>query len=77
MTIESAIRLLELVQGGVTTERLGRLRTCPESSEIVVCGDERTGQRFGQAACRAGHCMKIGSGGRNPGQRPYQLWAVW
>jgi hypothetical protein len=50
----------------------------PETAELVECADEKTGVRFGQAKCRAGHCLKIGSGGRNKGQaHAYQIWAVW
>jgi hypothetical protein len=50
----------------------------PESATLVECADEKTGVRFGQAKCRAGRCLKIGSGGRNKGSNhAYQIWAVW
>ena len=44
---------------------------------ILLTSDEKTGKRFGQAAKRAGSAVKIGSGGRNKGQRGYQIWASW
>ena len=93
MNIETAFRLLSAVPGGVTEDRLRKLtqpvmvNTCigptpfcvPESATLTVCGDEKTGVRFGNAKCRRGRCLKIGSGGRNKGSSvaPYQVWAVW
>ena len=45
---------------------------------IAYCGDERTGVRFGNAACRRNlNPIKIGGGGRNRGSiSAYQIW-VW
>ena len=42
------------------------------SAILVGCSDERTGQRFGNAKCRAGRAAKIGQS-----TFFYQLWAVW
>lgn len=86
MRIWTAFNLLKNLPGGATTRRLKLLftyriapgLTVPENAQLVVCGDEKTGQRFGQAKCRAGRCLKIGSGGRNRGSSySYQIWAVW
>lgn len=44
---------------------------------ILLTSDEKTGKRFGQATKRAGMAVKIGSGGRNKGQKSYQIWASW
>jgi hypothetical protein len=50
----------------------------PDTATLIECADEKTGIRFGQAKCRAGRCLKIGSGGRNKGDAyAYQIWAVW
>jgi hypothetical protein len=86
MRIETAATLLQSVPGGATQQRVDLLtlyqptpgQTVPESAKLVVCSDEKTGRRFGQAKCRAGRCLKIGSGGRNKGSdHAYQIWAVW
>ena len=44
---------------------------------VLRTSDEKTGRRFGDATKRKGMAVKIGSGGRNRGQRSYQLWASW
>jgi hypothetical protein len=83
MDLKIAYQKLTIMPGGVTADRLQKLteisNNVPDSANVVVCGDEKTGVRFGQAKCRAGRCLKIGSGGRNKGAtvRPYQIWAVW
>ena len=41
---------------------------------VVICADEFTGVRFGNANCRRGKCRKIGSA-RQP--YFYQAWATW
>ncbi len=43
----------------------------PET-RVEFCADERTGQRYGQAQCRAGRCEKIGYTTFTE-----QAWAVW
>jgi hypothetical protein len=72
--------------GGTTRRRVVALENlCVDLSEkqlanlrIDECQDERTGRRYGDAACRRGLAVKIGSGGRHKGSRyAYQLWAVW
>ena len=86
MNLKTAFTLLQSVPGGATQQRVDLLtlyqpspgQTVPESATLAVVSDERTGHRFGQAKCRAGRCLKIGSGGRNKGQsHAYQIWAVW
>ena len=81
MNIETAATLLNAVTGGCTPDRLRKLtaNTVPGSAILVECGDEKTGLRFGNAKCRRGRCLKIGSGGRNKNSSvpAYQVWAVW
>lgn len=77
MNLITSYIALQMVPGGITQSRVERLSNVPETAKLVVCGDEKTGRRFGQAKCREGKCAKIGSGGRNPGGKPYQVWAVW
>ena len=68
------------ITGGATDGRIARLMDVAHNQNlrIVTCADEKTGCRFGHAACRVGRCKKLGGGGRNRGQRyAYQVWAVW
>lgn len=46
---------------------------------LIRVADEKSGQRFGKSAKRAGMAVKIGGGGRNRGCKTgaYQLWASW
>ena len=78
--------LLDTVSGGFTAGRYDALcsaiRGIQDIEEVAratveECADEKTGLRYGQAACRRGRCAKLGSGGRNKGQRGYQVWLVW
>lgn len=65
------IECLNWVLDGLNPDEFSRLR-------VEECSDEHTGQRYGRAKKRTGRCRKIGSGGRNRGQRyAYQVWAVW
>ena len=41
-------------------------------ARLELCGDEKTGVRYGRAKCRAGRCKKIGNT-----TYQYQIWAVW
>ena len=77
MNLITSYVALQMVPGGITQARVDALANVPETAQLKVCGDEKTGRRFGQAKCRAGKCLKIGSGGRNKGQKSYQIWAVW
>jgi hypothetical protein len=86
MTRGKIEEMLETITGGVTqgrVEALERLCTTLKPDELAKlrveeCSDERTGQRYGLADCRAGRAIKIGGGGRNKGSRyAYQIWAVW
>lgn len=72
--------------GGYTFARASRISHALSALDIDAlnrahieeCADERTGRRYGNAACRKDRCVKIGSGGRNRGQKhAYQLWLVW
>lgn len=71
----AAADLLVDMPGGVNPERVAKLAAVlaehPNAS-LETCGDEKTGRRFGQAACRRGRTVKIGSSGFK-----YQIWAVW
>lgn len=60
-------------------ERYNHFKLLHPNAIILKCGYEKTGIRFGQSKKRLGKCYKIGSGGRNFGQRtkPYQLWVTW
>ena len=78
--------LFDNITGGMTEGRTARLIRLMaeldfdqlERLRIEECCDEKTGKRYGQAACRSGRCEKIGGGGRNRGNRySYQVWAVW
>lgn len=75
------------VPGGITHGRVDKLVDVMRSLNwrdglklrLEVCGDEKTGTRYGRAKCRVGKCAKIGSGGRNrhSAVNAYQIWAVW
>lgn len=78
--------LFQGITGGATPQRLRGIeylawvlnRKQFSKLRIVECQDEKTGERYGRAKCRAGRCMKIGGGGRNKGSRyAYQVWADW
>lgn len=58
---------------GQLARALDILKIHPEAV-LIECADERTGVRFGQAKCRAGRCVKIGSA-RQPYW--YQMWISW
>jgi hypothetical protein len=47
------------------------LRLHPDA-HVEVCADEKTGQRYGRARCRAHRCAKIGYTTFDR-----QFWAVW
>jgi hypothetical protein len=72
------------ITGGATDGRIRNLSDAmrefgipAEAFDIEECQDEKTGHRFGRAACRRGYAVKIGGGGRNRGSRyAYQVWAV-
>lgn len=67
-------------RGGSNASRIGRILGAAATltdeelarAYFVTCADEKTGRRFGDATCRAGRCMKIGSTTYS-----YQLWLVW
>lgn len=73
-----AIEMLESVQGTYTGQHINRAAALADvlvehpRATLVMCCDERTGKRFGQAKCRRGRCVKIGST-----TYKYQLWAEW
>ena len=77
-----AAEMLAAVPGGATLGRtamlVGLLETHHHRGVVLqVCGDERTGVRFGQAKCRQSpdgeRCaLKIGYSTYR-----YQLWATW
>lgn len=74
-----ARELLATVPGGLNASRYHLLQVVLSKfpdARVVECSAERTGRRFGRAACRAGRCIKLGGGGRGSA-RAYQLWAVW
>ena len=78
--------MLDSLTGGYTDRRY-ELATAiyksltPDERErfrLEECGDEHTGQRYGNRDCRRNRSKKIGGGGRNRGSRyAYQIWAVW
>jgi hypothetical protein len=54
-------------------ERAAEARGLPvDAARIETCADEKTGQRYGNAACRRGRAVKLG---RTTYQ--YQVWAVF
>jgi hypothetical protein len=86
MEEDRAITMLREIQGSFNAyrhgQRLRQLRAVLEAhpqAYLVRCRDEKTGRRFGDAACRRGRCVKIGHTSWSPTYRgiPYQLWAVW
>jgi hypothetical protein len=87
-TQTQAVEMIRAVLGrysdyrdGTRARKLAAVLAEHPEARLVKCADERTGQRFGAAACRRGRCEKIGHTGfqmRGHGHmRPYQLWAEW
>ena len=76
--------IFDHVTGGFTEMRANALSRIMhrtglpvEAFSIEECCDEKTGRRYGRAACRKGYAYKLGGGGRNRGSRyAYQVWAV-
>ena len=63
--------IVNSILANLSTEELAKVR-------LEECADEKTGQRYGQAACRRGKAFKVGSGGRNKNSGyAYQVWLVW
>lgn len=87
MNTENLAAMFDHVDGGATPWRLAALAatiqnlTPDEVSRlrVVQCADEKTGRRYGDAACRRGFAKKLGGGGRNRNSliSSYQVWAVW
>lgn len=74
-TDTTAADLLADVPGGATPGRmaiLARVLAEHPNARVEVCSDERTGRRYGQAACRRGRAVKLGRRTYH-----YQVWAVW
>ena len=67
--------LLSAVPGGTTPGRAAKLRHVlaeHPNARVQICADERTGRRYGLAACRRGRAVKLGYRTYH-----YQVWAVW
>lgn len=74
------------IRGSFTVQRATRLAKIlsilgPEDRanlRLVECthwgGDP---YRYGKAMKRVGFCAYLGGGGRNKGEKPYQIWAEW
>jgi hypothetical protein len=59
-------------------ERLAAVLHEHPDAQLEVCGAEKTGHRYGAAACRRGRSSRIGSTtDRFVGLSGYQIWAVW
>ena len=74
-TGRAAVDLLIDMPGGVNPARVAKLAAvlaAHPGASLETCGDESTGRRYGEAACRRGRAVKIGSSGSK-----YQIWAVW
>lgn len=72
---QSARALLATVPDGATPGRVAKLVTVlaeHPQAQLETCADERTGARYGEAACRAGRAVKLGYSTNH-----YQIWAVW
>ena len=67
--------LLATVPGGATPGRVAKLAAVLAEHprvQLETCADERTGARYGEAACRTGRAVKVGYRTHH-----YQIWAVW
>ena len=53
-------------------ERLEETLAKHPDAVVLVCSDERTGQRFGAALRRVGQCVKLGYTTMD-----HQVWASW
>ena len=59
-------------------EKFLRVQVEHPDAVTLICGDEKTGERFGKVPKRKGLCKKIGGGGRNHSHEyAYQIWASW